>query len=270
MAKKRTTPQKKKTQTIIPMPKHSQQPRSSPPKRRTDFSFFTRSPSSFSNPTSGSSPGSSSGEVRLSNVASSSLQGRKMVMKQFSEDIMVQCSIYQEGRPVCSSESFDTPVVEVDSAVQDEILNLGGHRAACNEKIDISKMSESTRLESYVCDSSSLAATPGNVVWARTDGQVWWPAEILEETSALSNPGSGGHVLVQFYGNLPSAWIDPMTDISTFEDSFEDKSNNPSEDFQQALKKINALQLALAKQLMMFKRNEEGKGNVNRKFTLMR
>lgn len=76
----------------------------------------------------GSSPGSSSGEVRLSNVASSSLQGRKMVMKQFSEDIMVQCSIYQEGRPVCSSESFDTPVVEVDSAVQDEILNLGGHR----------------------------------------------------------------------------------------------------------------------------------------------
>lgn len=158
-------------------------------------------------------------------------------MKQFSEDIMVQCSIYQEGRPVCSSESFDTPVVEVDSAVQDEILNLGGHRAACNEKIDISKMSESTRLESYVCDSSSLAATPGNVVWARTDGQVWWPAEILEETSALSNPGSGGHVLVQFYGNLPSAWIDPMTDISTFEDSFEDKSNNPSEDFQQALKK---------------------------------
>lgn len=76
----------------------------------------------------GSSPGSSSGEVRLSNVASSSLQGRKMVMKQFSEDIMVQCSIYQEGRPVCSSESFDTPVVEVDSAVQDESLNLGGHR----------------------------------------------------------------------------------------------------------------------------------------------
>ncbi|KAG4916386.1 hypothetical protein JHK87_053943 [Glycine soja] len=323
MAKKRTTPQKKKTQTIIPMPKHSQQPRSSPPKRRTDFSFFTRSPSSFSNPTSGSSPGSSSGEVRLSNVASSSLQERKMVMKQFSEDIMVQCSIYQEGRPVCSSESFDTPVVEVDSAVQDEILNLGGHRAACNEKIDISKMSESTRLESYVCDSSSLAATPGNVVWARTDGQVWWPAEILEETSALSNPGSGGHVLVQFYGNLPSAWIDPMTDISTFEDvslilfmSFEDKSNNPSEDFQQALKKalqrkaqlsscqkltldrsahsdmqerssgtilistlnyvvygedeINALQLAQAKQLMMFKRNEEGKGNVNRKFTLIK
>lgn len=31
------------------VPKHSQQPRSSPPKRRTDFSFFNRAPPSFSN-----------------------------------------------------------------------------------------------------------------------------------------------------------------------------------------------------------------------------
>jgi len=57
MAKKRTTPhkndEKRKTQLIIHMPKHSQQPRSSPPKRRTDFSVFTRTPSSFSNPASG-------------------------------------------------------------------------------------------------------------------------------------------------------------------------------------------------------------------------
>jgi len=70
----------------------------------------------------------------------------------------------------------------------------------------------------------------------------------MEETSALSKPDSDGHVLVHFYGNLPrygliyfpdwsflvcltcllialnvsllliSAWIDPMTDISTFEE----------------------------------------------------
>lgn len=58
MAKKRTTPhsnnnQKRKIPLIIRMPKHSQQPRSSPPKRRTDFSVFTRTPSSFSNPASG-------------------------------------------------------------------------------------------------------------------------------------------------------------------------------------------------------------------------
>ncbi|RDX61199.1 hypothetical protein CR513_60592 [Mucuna pruriens] len=239
MAKKRTTPvsnnKKKKTQMTIPMPKHSQQPRSSPPKRRTDFSVFTRTPSSFSNPASGSSPGSSSGEVRLSNVTTSSLQERTKTMKQFSEDTLVRCSIYQEGRPVSSSEFFEAPVVEVDSAVRDESLDLGGNRDACNEKIDISKMSESTPLESSVSDSSSLVI-PGSVVWARTACQMWWPAEIMEEMSALSNPGSDGHVLVQFYGNLPSALIDPMTDISTFEDSFEERSNNPSEDFQRALK----------------------------------
>ena len=57
------------------------------------------------------------------------------------------------------------------------------YRDACNEKINISKMSESTPLESSVSDSSSLAATPGNVVWARTDGQVWWPAEVFTITS---------------------------------------------------------------------------------------
>ncbi|TKY62094.1 PWWP domain [Spatholobus suberectus] len=242
MTKKRTTPEnknnnKRKTKMIIPMPKHSQQPRSSPPKRRTDFSVFTRTPSSFSSPASGSSPGSSSGEVRLSNVTASSLQEGRMPMKQFSEDMLVRCSIYQEGRPVCSSEFFDAPVVEVDSAVRDESLNLGGNsRDACNERIDISKMSESTPLESSVSESSSVAVTPGSVVWARTACQMWWPAEVMEETPALSNPGSDGHVLVQFYGNLPSTRIDPMTDISNFEDSFEERSNNPSEDFQQALK----------------------------------
>jgi len=41
---------KMKTAQIDRVPKHSQQPRSSPPKRRTDFSFFNRSPSSFSIP----------------------------------------------------------------------------------------------------------------------------------------------------------------------------------------------------------------------------
>ncbi|KAL9332008.1 hypothetical protein ACSQ67_001618 [Phaseolus vulgaris] len=238
MAKKRTTPHnnnnnnQRNTQLTIHMPKHSQQPRSSPPKRRTDFSVFTRTPSSFSNPASGSS----SGEVRLSNVTARSLQGRGMTTKQFSENMMVRCSIYQEGRSVCSSEFFDAAVVEVDSAVRDESLDLGSNRDDCNEKNDISKMSESTPLESSISDSSSQAATPGSVVWARTDCQLWWPAEIMEETSALSKPGSDGHVLVHFYGNLPSAWIDPMTDISTFEESFEARSNNPSEDFQQALK----------------------------------
>jgi len=40
-------------------------------------------------------------------------------------------------------------------------------------------MSESTPLESSISDSSSQAATPGSVVWARTDCQLWWPAEVF-------------------------------------------------------------------------------------------
>lgn len=56
MAKKRNVSGKKKKKTPIDrVPKHSQQPRSSPPKRRTDFSFFT-SPSSLSIPATGTIP----------------------------------------------------------------------------------------------------------------------------------------------------------------------------------------------------------------------
>ncbi|KAK2418266.1 hypothetical protein P8452_62498 [Trifolium repens] len=220
MAKKNT---KKKTPPIIDrVPKHSQQPRSSPPKRRTDFSFFNRVPSSFPNPPIiDSSPGSSSGEVRFSNVTANSSLERRMAIKQFSKDTLVRCNKFQEGRPVCSSESFDVPVAELDS------VDLCGNRDF--------KMSESTPRESSVSDNSSLAVTPGNVVWARTSCQMWWPAEIIEERCALSDCVSDGLVLVQFYGNHPSAWIDPATDISIFEDSFEERSNNPSNDFQEAL-----------------------------------
>ncbi|GAU20348.1 hypothetical protein TSUD_338300 [Trifolium subterraneum] len=169
-----------------------------------------------------SSPGSSSGEVRFSDVTANSSLERRMAIKQFSKDTLVRCNKYQEGRPVCSSESFDVPVAELDSD------DLCGNRDA--------KMSESTPRESSVSDNSSLAVTPGNVVWARTSCQMWWPAEIIEERCALSDCASDGHVLVQFYGNHPSAWIDPATDISIFEDSFEERSNNPSNDFQDALK----------------------------------
>ncbi|CAL5194099.1 unnamed protein product [Lathyrus oleraceus] len=216
---------KKKMKTPIDrVPKHSQQPRSSPPKRRTDFSFFNRAPPSFSNFAIDSSPGSSSDEVRLSNVTASSSLERRMMVKQFYKEALVRCSKYQEGRPVCSSESFDVSVAELDS------VDLCGNRDACI------KMPESTPRESSVSDNSSPAVTPGNVIWARTTCKMWWPAEVMEERCALSDCVTDGHVLVQFYGNHPSAWIDPATDISIFEDSFEERSNNPSNDFQVALK----------------------------------
>jgi len=69
-----------------------------------------------------SSPGSSSGEVRLSNVTANSSLERRMTVKQFSNDTLVRCSNYQDG-PVCSSESFDVPVAELDS------VYLSGNRS---------------------------------------------------------------------------------------------------------------------------------------------
>ncbi|OIW01573.1 hypothetical protein TanjilG_21153 [Lupinus angustifolius] len=236
MAKKRTTTHEKKKKIISfdMIPKCSQQPRSSPPKRRTDFSVFTSTPrhsSIFFNPDS--SPGSSSGEIRSSNVIASSLKEKKLGALHFPEPTPARCSNSHDHRSVSSSELSDDPVMEVDS---DQDRNLASNRDASNKKNDIFKMSESTPHGSPVSDSNYFAVTPGSVVWARTACQMWWPAEIMEERSTLSDSACDGHVLVQFYGNRPSAWIDPRTNISAFEDCFEERSTNPSCDFQEALK----------------------------------
>lgn len=75
-----------------------------------------------------SSPGSSSGEIRLSSVTASSLQERTSSGNLFSDDTLVRCSNYQHGKPVCSSESSDVPAVEVDSVVKDEGLDHSVNR----------------------------------------------------------------------------------------------------------------------------------------------
>lgn len=158
-----------------------------------------------------SSPGSS-GEIKLSIVTTNSLKEKKVKAKQFLEGTLAQCSNSQDYRSVCSSEFSDDPVMEVDSVVQVQGLNLAsnrfvfyGHagtnnlrpfsfmflmslnpfsflfqcRDASNKKIDTFKMPESTPHGSPVSDSNSLAVTPGSVVWARTTCQLWWPAEVL-------------------------------------------------------------------------------------------
>ncbi|KAF7818679.1 PWWP domain-containing protein 2A-like isoform X1 [Senna tora] len=237
MAKKRRAPEKKKNQKKIPIdciPKHSQQPRSSPPKRRTDFSVFTSTPASLSNPVS--SLGSSSGEVRLNNVSASSLRDSRTKGKQFPEGSLVKCSDSQRDGPGFSSKFLDVPVIEVESDIRDEGLDLGSTRDGQQEKSDTLEVSESTPQESPVTDCNFIAVTPGSVVWAKTACQMWWPAEIMEERSTSSDRACDGHVLVQFYGNHPRAWIDPVKDLSAFEDSFEERSSNPSKDFQDALK----------------------------------
>ncbi|MED6178895.1 hypothetical protein PIB30_111875, partial [Stylosanthes scabra] len=117
----------KKSKKIAPIdciPKHSQQPRSSPPKRRTDFSVFITTSSSASSQFSnrGSSLGSSSGEERFLSFITSILREKKKSGKKFLEGTMVRCSNYQEVTAVCSSKSFDVQAMEDDSALQDEGL----------------------------------------------------------------------------------------------------------------------------------------------------
>ncbi|KAG8647168.1 hypothetical protein MANES_09G049502v8 [Manihot esculenta] len=70
------------------------------------------------------------------------------------------------------------------------------------------------------------------------DCQIWWPAEIIGETSHVSDSRSRGidsHVLVQFYGYYGIAWIDPAREISQLEDCFEERSSNTMDKFQDAL-----------------------------------
>ncbi|CAJ1968844.1 unnamed protein product [Sphenostylis stenocarpa] len=222
---------KKKTKTMPnPMdciPKYSQHPRSSPPKRRTDFSVFRCTPSLFNKD---SSSDTHSGVLRLSKFTTNKLHEREMEGKQFSDGKLVRCSYSLEHRSVCSSEYSDVLGKEADSSVQDERLKPGSNRDASNEK---------TNPDVYPVNGSNSLLIPGRVVWARTDNQMWWPAEtnlIIEEGSALSQPASDGRILVQFYGNRSSAWINPMTDISPFENSFEERSANSSRDFHKALK----------------------------------
>ncbi|XP_028769528.1 uncharacterized protein LOC114726991 [Neltuma alba] len=191
------------------------------------ISVFMRSPACLSNPVS--SHGSSSGEVRLDNVSANSLHEDRM-KEQFLEDTLVKCSGSHRD------ENLDVPASEVESVIQDEALDLGSNRDGKRGKNNTLKVSESTQQESPVTDSNCITITPGSVVWAKTSCQVWWPAEIMEERPTLAGQTCDGHVLVQFYGNQPCAWIDPVKDLSAFEDSFEERSGNPAKDFQDALK----------------------------------
>lgn len=40
---------------------------------------------------------------------------------------------------------------------------------------------EFTPSRSHLTESTELCTTPGSVVWAKTDGKFWWPAEVRNE-----------------------------------------------------------------------------------------
>ncbi|KAG9441923.1 hypothetical protein H6P81_017777 [Aristolochia fimbriata] len=80
---------------------------------------------------------------------------------------------------------------------------------------------------------------PGSVVWAKTDSQMWWPAEVIDEREIQSNASdqsSDGHVLVQLLQTDRYCWVDPVESLSRFDNCFEKRSCNLKEEFQDALK----------------------------------
>ncbi|KAJ0714449.1 putative PWWP domain-containing protein [Helianthus annuus] len=90
---------------------------------------------------------------------------------------------------------------------------------------------EHTPSRSQLLESRDACTTPGSVVWAKTDGEFWWPAEILGEGS-----NSAPSILVRHFGKQGSVRVDPAVDLSPFEECFEERRCNPANEFQNALK----------------------------------
>ncbi|KAK9079341.1 hypothetical protein SSX86_001012 [Deinandra increscens subsp. villosa] len=90
---------------------------------------------------------------------------------------------------------------------------------------------ELTPSSSQLTESRDVCTTPGSVVWAQIDRDVWWPAEVLGERL---NPSLS--VLVRHFGKQGSVWVDPAIDLSPFEECFEERRSNQAQDFQNALK----------------------------------
>lgn len=148
---------------------------------------------------------------------------------------LIKCN-NSKDKGLCS-DVYEIPIDEVESVVQGAHFDSGNDRTFDEQKDDNAATLDFMPIKSQVMESSGAFTNPGSVVWAKTACEVWWPAEVMEEKSTDSrNQGIDGHVLVQYYGNHHSAWVDPDRDLSLFEDCFEERSCNPMEDFQDALK----------------------------------
>uniref|UniRef100_A0A5B7A3M9 PWWP domain-containing protein n=1 Tax=Davidia involucrata TaxID=16924 RepID=A0A5B7A3M9_DAVIN len=244
MAKKWPNRKKReKVHGIDHIPKYSQQPRSPGyPKRRTDFSlFFCSSFFPLSNAPFGQGLmlESSSSKDILSSVTIASLDETRDKRKEILELPLVQCSMSQDKTQGLSSNFVEVPLIEVESVAQNASTEPSSDRNLGNQECDIVRKFKFTPDKSQVTEGDDVCTTPGSVVWAKTAHQLWWPAKILRGRSTMvdsRNQGINRHVLVQYYGDHGCAWVDPARDLSQFEDCFEERSRNPMEEFQDALK----------------------------------
>ncbi|KAI9153788.1 hypothetical protein LWI28_016564 [Acer negundo] len=215
MAKKRDSTVKKKEEKlnqIDNIPNYTKQSRSPPPKRRTDFSPFFSS-------NSGSLLGLSCGRDGLSAISNSD-DGKDEGEKLHEPPLVLCCKSWGNGSGLLSKR-FDIPIMEVEPVAQSALADYNCDRNVGKDTNDNVGKLTFTPSKSQVTGRIGVCITPGNVVWAKTARQTWWPAEIIEErsTSADStNQEVDGHVLVQYYGIHQSAWVDPARDLSALED----------------------------------------------------
>eukprot|EP00257_Ricinus_communis_P016602 XP_015574829.1 uncharacterized protein LOC8283960 isoform X1 [Ricinus communis] len=212
------------------IPKFKTRRRSPVTRRRSDFSsFFTCSSSSAS--------GSNLGSFRhgLFSITMTGLDDTEDEEKTLPELPQLSCRMFADKKSKPLADFYETPVIGVESVAQNTIVD---HSGDSNQRRTAAM--EPTPEISRITESNGICATPGNVVWAKTDQQMWWPAEVIGETSSISDSrsqGIDGHVLVQFYGDHGTAWVDPARDISQLEYCFEERSCNTTDKFQDALKK---------------------------------
>ncbi|OMO73741.1 Thaumatin [Corchorus olitorius] len=168
-----------------------------------------RSSSSSSSPASPSAPGFLSqvsyDRDEASSATLTSFNGENDGRKKLHDS--VDCSKSWDERPGSVLHFHEFPSVEVESdalnKVSDPCSGRVFHRKVVEQKSDKKKL--------QIRGSNGVCLAPGNVVWAKTACQEWWPAEVR-------------------------AWVDAARDISLLEDCFEERSCNPKEHFQDALK----------------------------------
>ncbi|XP_007027502.2 PREDICTED: uncharacterized protein LOC18598075 isoform X4 [Theobroma cacao] len=173
--------------------------------------------SSSSSPASPSTPGSlpecSYDRDEASSVTLTSFDDKKDGRKKLHDS--VYCRKSWGKRPGFELNFYEFPVVE--SVALNKVSD------PCSGRI-VQKVVEqdSDKKKLKVTGSNGVCITPGNVVWAKTACQVWWPAEIIGQRSILADSRiqhNEEHVLVKFYGIHNSAWVNAARDLSMLEDA---------------------------------------------------
>ncbi|XP_021290048.1 uncharacterized protein LOC110420941 isoform X4 [Herrania umbratica] len=173
--------------------------------------------SSSSSPASPSTPGSlpecSYDGDEASSVTLTSFDDKKDGRKKLHDS--VYCKKSWGKRPGFELNFYEFPVVES--------VALNKVSEPCSGRI-VQKVveQESDKKKLKVTRSNGVCITPGNVVWAKTACQVWWPAEIIGQRSILADSRiqhNEEHVLVKFYGKHNSAWVNAARDLSMLEDA---------------------------------------------------